>query len=332
LPPPLPGFDKRGQAPLPDLFFSTELIRQKSSIKSQAMKPLVTAIRFLAVTILYFGSFVVVSGALLSTTPQEDAPTDAGATLIALLVVSLINAAVWTYVIRRSGWAGWKLVLAVFVVFYGANTLMPQIETAYFVTRLPPGMLPRLFLAGLIIAAIFAPLAVLILGKRRPEANETRLQILTGNWPVKLTLIVIAYVCLYFTFGYFVAWRSPAVRAYYGGSDPENFVAHMASLIRSEPMLFLLQAVRALLWTAIAIPVIKMMKGAWWESGLAVALLFAVVNSQLLIPNPLMPPEVRMAHLVETTTSNFIFGWLIVLILRWKIAGTQTQARPVTSH
>ncbi|HEX5601676.1 MAG TPA: hypothetical protein VFX63_03960 [Pyrinomonadaceae bacterium] len=296
------------------------------------MKAIVTAIRFLAVTILYFGSFVVVSGALLSTEPPKGAPADAGATLIALLVVSLLNAAVWTYVIRRSSWTGWKLVLAVFLVFYGANTLMPQIETAYFVTRLPPGMLPRLFLAGIIIAAVFAPLAVLILGKAKREAEVKRLKILAGSWPVKLALIVIAYLVIYFTFGYFVAWRSPAVRAYYGGSDPENFVAHIASLLRTEPMLFLLQAVRALLWTAIAMPVIKMMKGASWESGLAVALLFAVVNSQLLIPNPLMPPEVRMAHLLETTTSNFIFGWLVVIILRWKVADAQTQARPVTIH
>lgn len=294
--------------------------------------PILTAIRFLAVTILYFGSFAVVSGALLSTAAQENAPADAGATLIALLVVSLLNAAVWTYVIRRSSWAGWRLVLTVFLVFYGANTLMPQIETAYFVTRLPPGMLPRLFLAGIIIAAVFAPLAVLILGKRRREARLTPVKILAGNWAGKLVLIVIAYLFLYFTFGYFIAWRSPAVRAYYGGGDPESFLTQIASLIRSEPMLFLLQAVRALLWTAIAMPVIKMMKGAWWEAGLAVALLFAVVNSQLLIPNPLMPPAVRMAHLVETATSNFIFGWLIVFILRWKIAGGQTQARPVTSH
>jgi len=293
---------------------------------------ILTAIRFLAVTVLYFVSFVVVSGALLSTTRQEGAPADAGATLIALLIVSLLNAAVWTYVIRRSSWTGWKLVLAVFVVFYGANTLMPQIETAYFVTRLPPGMLPRLFLAGLIIAAVFAPLAVLILGKTRPESQITRVKILAGSWAWKLALIVIAYLVIYFTFGYFVAWRSPAVRAYYGGSDPDSFIAHIASLLRSEPMLFLLQAVRALLWTAVAAPVIKMTKGASWESGLAVALLFAVVNSQLLIPNPLMPPEVRMAHLLETTTSNFIFGWLVVFILRWKIAGAQTQAHPVTSH
>ncbi len=294
--------------------------------------PILTAIRFLAVTILYFGSFAVVSGALLSTAPQEGAPADPNATLIALLVVSLVNAAVWTYVIFRSSWTGWKLILTVFVVFYGANTLMPQIETAYFVTRLPPGMLPRLFLAGIIIAAVFAPLAVLILGKASSGAQVTRLKILAGSWAGKLGLIVIVYIFLYFTFGYFIAWRSPAVRAYYGGSDPESFISNMTNLLRTEPLLFLLQAVRALLWTAIAVPVIKMMKGAWWESGLAVALLFAVVNSQLLIPNPLMPAEVRMAHLLETTTSNFLFGWLVVLILRGKASGAQTQASPVTSH
>ena len=62
---------------------------------------------------------------------------------------------------------------------------------------------------------------------------------------------------------------------------------------------------------------VSMMKGRRWEAGLAVALLFAVLmNSQLLIPNPLMPREVRMVHLQETASSNFLFGWLIVWLIR----------------
>ena len=287
---------------------------------------IVTAIRIVAVTILYFSTFAVVSGALLSNASGQNASAEAGATLGALLAVSLINAAVWTYVILRSHWTGWKLILTVFFVFYGVNTLMPQIESAYFITRLPPGLLPRLFLAGLIIAAVFAPLVVLILGKARSKANETsRLEMPVSAWMVKSCAIVVVYLFLYFTFGYFIAWKNPAVRAYYGGSDPESFVAHIVSLLRDEPLLFLLQAVRALLWLAIAVPVIKMMKGEWWESGLAVALLFAVMTSQLLLPNPLMPDEVRMAHLVETATSNFLFGWLVVLILQQKTVKTVSQ-------
>jgi hypothetical protein len=272
--------------------------------------------RFLAVTILYFSTFAVVSGALLSNASEQNATADAGATLLALLLVSLINAAVWTYVIRRSQWTGWRLILTVFFLFYGVSTVMPQIETAYFITRLPPGLLPRLFVAGVIIAAVFAPLAVLILGKARSQTNETsRLKMTVSVWIAKSFAIVIAYLFLYFTFGYFIAWKNEAVRAYYGGSDPGSFVTHITNLLRAEPLLFLLQVVRALLWTAIAVPVIKMMKGGWWETGLAVAVLFAVMTSQLLLPNPLMPDEVRMVHLVETATSNFLFGWLVVLIL-----------------
>ena len=265
-----------------------------------------TTFRLVALALVYLVCFVVVSGALLSTTMDRPAPAEAPSTLVALLVVSVVHGAVWTYVIRRSRWSGWKLIASVFFVFYGVSTLMPQIETAYFVTRLPPGMLPRLFLAGLIIAAVFSPLAVLILGKARSRTREAfddaRLNIPATAWIAKLALIVIAYVAIYFTFGYFIAWRSEAVRVYYGGNDPDSFLAHMGSLLRNEPMLLLLQAVRALLWTAIAVPVIKMMKGKWWEAGLAVALLFAITSSQLLIPNPLMPAEVRMAHLVETVT------------------------------
>lgn len=276
-----------------------------------------TAIRFLAVAVLYFGCFAVVSGALLATAAGQPEPADANAALIGLLAGSLLNAAVWTYVILRSNWTGWKLILAVVFVFFGVNTVMPQIETAYFVTRLPPGMLPRLFLAGLIIAVTFALLAVLILGKARSRATgDSWSRIPAGALTIKLLLIVVVYLLLYFTFGYFIAWKNPAVRAYYGGNDPDGFIAHIANLLRTEPMLFVLQVVRALLWAALAVPIIKMMKGEWWESGLAVALLFAVMTSQLLLPNPLMPAEVRMVHLVETATSNFLFGWLVVLILR----------------
>lgn len=283
--------------------------------------PLTTALRFLAATLLYFVCFVVVSGALLSTASQQPDPADAGATLLTLFVVSLINTAVWTYVILRSAWSGWKLIVTVFLVFYGVSTLMPQIETAYFVRGLPSGMLPRLFLAGLIMSAVFAPLVVLVFGKARSNATGpsalSRLKMPVATWIAKLALIVVAYLFLYFTFGYFIAWRNPTLRAYYGGTDPGSFVAHIASLLRNEPLLFLLQAVRALLWTAIALPVIKMTKGEWWEAGLAVALLFGVfMNSLLLLPNPLMPAEVRMTHLVETATSNFLFGWLVVLLLR----------------
>ena len=285
---------------------------------------LMIAIRLVALTALYFICFAAFSAVLLPPPSEQPVPAQAGATVTALLAVSFLNSAVLAYVILRSRWSGWKLILAIFFVLYGVVTFMPQIETAFFVTRLPPGMLPRLFLAGAVIAALFAPLAVLILGKRRPDRagdeSRPRLNMTAGEWIANLSLIVIAYVIIYFTFGYFIAWKSAAVRAYYGGSDPGSFFAQMRAVVRETPWLLPLQAVRAILWAAIAVPVIRMMRGRWWEAGLAVALLFAVVmNSQLLLPNPLMPREVRLVHLLETASSNFLFGWLVVLVLRgWR--------------
>jgi hypothetical protein len=280
----------------------------------------IIASRLVALTALYVICFAAVSGALLQSPSEQSAPAQAGAALAALLAVGLLNTVVLAYLILRSRWAGWKLAFTIFVVMYGVTTVMGQIETAFFVTRLPPGMLPRLFLSGAIIAALFSPLAVLILGKRRPGVTEDerrqRLNMPAGEWVRKLALIVIVYVAIYFTFGYFIAWKSAAVRAYYGGSDPGSFFAQMRSVVRDTPWLLPLQAVRAILWAAIAVPVIRMMKGPLWEAGLAVALSFAVVmNTQLLLPNPFMPREVRMVHLVETASSNFLFGWLTVLVL-----------------
>jgi hypothetical protein len=282
---------------------------------------LIIASRLIALTAAYFICFAAVSAALLPPPSGQPAPAEAAAPLAALLAVSFLNAVVLAYVILRSRWAGWKLILTIFFVSYGVTTVMGQIESAFFLTRLPPGLLPRLFVSGAIIAALFSPLAVVILGKRKPDSaadeRHPRLQMPAGEWVGKLALIIIVYVVIYFTFGYYIAWKSPAVRAYYGGSDPGGFLTQLRTVVRDTPLLLPLQALRALLWAAIAVPVIRMMKGQWWEAGLAVALLFAVVmNAQLLLPNPYMPREVRMVHLLETASSNFLFGWLLVLLLR----------------
>jgi hypothetical protein len=76
------------------------------------------------------------------------------------------------------------------------------------------------------------------------------------------------------------------------------------------------QAVRGLIWAALALPIIRMTKGAWWEAGLAVSLLFGLLMSALLItPNDLMPPAIRFGHFFELLSSNFVFGWIVVALL-----------------
>jgi len=278
-----------------------------------------TVSRVIALTIILFICFAVAGGVVgpQGTVPPAEQAGAAGA----LLAVCFLDTLVLTHIILRSRWAGWRLIATVFFVFYGVTTFMSQIESAVFITRLPSGMLPRLFVMGALIAAPFAALAVLILGKRRADPANTepnaRLVMPAGEWAWKLAVIAVAYVTLYFTFGYFIAWRNAAVREYYGGIDPGGLIAQMGTVLRNTPWLVPFQILRAMLWVGIALPVIRMSKGPSWETALAIGLLFAVVmNSQLLLPNPYMPEAVRMAHLLETASSNLIFGlfvgWLLM--------------------
>jgi hypothetical protein len=276
-------------------------------------------LRVIVLTIILFICFGV-AASVVGLAGNSQASGQAGAGALPLLTVCLLETAVLTYLILRSRWTGWRLAAAIFFAFYGVTTFMSQIESAVFLTRLPSGMLPRLFLMGALIAAPFSVLAVLILGKRKAETvdieSNFRLVMPASEWAWKLAVIAIVYVGLYFTFGYFIAWRNPAVREYYGGTDPGGFVAQMGTVLRTTPWLVPFQILRAMCWVALALPVIRMMRGQWPETALAIGLLFAVVmNARLLLPNQYMPEPVRMAHLVETASSNFIFGlftgWLL---------------------
>ena len=276
-------------------------------------------LRVIALTIILFVGFAV-AGGIVGLPGNPQASEQAAVSFLPLLAVCFLETIVLTYLILRSRWTGWRLVAAVFFVFYGVATVMGQMESAVFLTRLPAGMVPRLFLMGAVIAAPFSVLAVLILGKRKAGTVDTqahsRLVMPANEWAWKLVVIAIAYVVLYFTFGYYIAWRNPAVLEYYGGIDEGSFLAHMPTVLRDTPWLIPFQIVRAMCWVALALPVIRMLKGERPETVLAIGFLFAVLmNAQLLLPNPYMPEPVRMAHLVETASSNFIFGVLIGWLL-----------------
>jgi len=284
-------------------------------------------LRVLLLVVIYFVCFSL-SSALFIPAPVQTAPTgDSTNLLVALLEVSLLNSLVIAFLIRRSTVSGWRLGLSLFLIFFGVTTFMAQMETAVFVTDLPQGMLSRIILSWFVFSLVLSALAVLLFGKRKSSTGEfNQVSLTTNQWLIRLALIGFVYVIIYFTFGYYLAWANPSVRAYYHGSDLGGFLSQFRSVVTNTPWLPVFQFVRGLLWAMIALLIIKLVNGRWWITGLAVSLSFAVMmSSQLLIPNPLMPKEVRLAHLVETATSNFLFGWLLVLVLvKWRPSGQRS--------
>jgi hypothetical protein len=279
--------------------------------------------RFFALLILfyicYLGGAQFIEGKLLNI-ESEPGLVPIG---IGLLLVGIVNTLLITALVSSSRWSGLRLALFLSLAYFGAVTFVMQIETWYFLSNITVSaeLLPYLFAMGLPVAFLFVPLSVLILGKARKQ-NVTipakTIAIPFRQWVWKLSLIAVAYVTLYWLAGYFIAWQNPELRTFYGSPGAITpFWEHTANTLRTDPGLFLFQVLRAMIWTLCALPIVFGSKLNAWRTALLVALLFSIPqNLGHIMENPLIPSaSVRLSHFIETTSSTFIFGLIVVWLL-----------------
>ena len=292
------------------------------------MKKKTSLIKWILRFILLFVLFLVfyLMGSLLVADVMPDAATSEPGLVSpesSLLIISLANSLLIGALILTSRWAGWKLALSLALAYYGAVTFLMQIETRYFLSAITvgPELLPLLFLMGIPPAFMFIPLAVWILGKWRSSEEtspKSALVMPLKQWVWKLAVIAVVYLILYWMAGYFIAWGNPELRAFYGHpGEAEPFFTHTLNTLRDDPLLFPFQILRALLWVVCALPIIRgSMVKPWWTA-VMVGLLFSVPqNLGHILPNPLIPfASVRLSHLIETASSTFLFGLVVVWLL-----------------
>ena len=281
-------------------------------------------LRFILLYVLFIVSFMIGSMAVAGVMPDiAISETGLVPATSGLLIIALADLLVIAALILTSRWGGWKLVVSLALAYYGAVTFLMQIETWYFLSSITvgPQLLPRLFLMGIPTAFLFIPLAVWVLGKGHAIAEtwpNPALVMPLQQWIWKLAAIAVVYLVLYWGAGYFIAWQNPELRAFYGQpGEALPFFTHTANTLRHDPMLFPLQILRALLWVLCALPVIRGSRVNPWWTALLVGLLFSVPqNLGHILANPLLPvASVRLSHMIETASSTFIFGTLVVWLL-----------------
>ena len=292
-----------------------------------SFKTLTIAVAILVITI-------GVSAVALPTETVEASPEEGGNVMVRLFIVCLVDALILSLTLTSSRWRGLPLILGLVFAFYGVQTVIGQIEAVVFLTplgeRWGAGSIPALtmpidfimgqFYIGAAQAGLGIPLAVLLFGKAKREGEDSGPSLNPGihgtQWIWKLGAIIVSYELLYFGFGYYVAWKDPAVLAFYQGTDPGSFLAQMQHVATQTPTLIPFQAFRALLWTAFALPVIAMLRHKPRLGALITGLFLSLpMNIPHVVPNPFMPPAVRTAHFIETVSSTFIFGVLMFWLL-----------------
>lgn len=230
--------------------------------------------RIILLVILYFPIWIIGAMAVGDLMPQGQSEPGLLSQEVGTLVLAVINTLLIVALIVTSRWRGWRLALALAFAYYGSFTFITQIETWYFLSEITvsPELLPRLFIMGLSIPLIFIPLAVLIckkwkkkdVGISRPKWKMPIMQLL-----LKLAVIAVVYLVIYWVAGYYIAWQNPGLRAFYGSpGEIEPFFAHTLGTIRNTPGLILLQLVRGVLFALIALPVIIGSKVKPWATAL----------------------------------------------------------------
>jgi hypothetical protein len=266
---------------------------------------------------------LMIFGSLAVTDYIPESASDPGlvSPMNGFLIIAAVNVAMVSALIKNSVLKGLKLALVLSVVYYGLNTVLTQIETWYFLGEInvSENLLGGLFLMGVPTSFIFVPLAVAITPKKdESERRYFNLTMPVSQWIWKLLLLVVIYICFYWLAGYYIAWQNPGLRTFYRGTDAIlPFWEHTLLTLTNDPGLFGLQFFRAFLWIIFAILIIKASKwNAWWTAILVGAAFSVPQNIGHIIENPIIPDaSVRMSHLIETSSSTFLFGMAVVWLL-----------------
>ena len=285
-------------------------------------KILIWVFKLALLTVLYFPVWIIGTLAMGDLVPTTLSEPGLVSDITAMLLLGIINTVLIVGMILSSRWHGWRLAFLLALAYYGAFTFITQIETWYFLANsaVPPLLLPRLFVMGLSIPILYIPLAILICNKwkkREVIVENKNMQIPLQQLFLKLGVLAIIYLIIYWLAGYFIAWQNPELRAYYGSpGELTPFFAHTIERLKNAPDLFILQLARGILFAIIAMPLIIGSKVKSWLTALLVASLLAVPHLVHIMPNALMPAaSVRFSHMLETATSTFVYGLIIVWLL-----------------
>ena len=286
-----------------------------SSSKSQNFKQIFMAlVKMILLTFVFMMVMGVSSG--IAGMSTEGIIADPVQVMGPTLLVFFLQTLALSLVIIRSKLSNLHLTFLVISLYFGLSVFLVQIETLvfldYFTSIIDSQMVSQLFVQGGLTSLIFVPIAVVVL-RGRKDSEDMKFQSIRFGMSkiqgfVKISILAVIFVVFYIFFGIFVAWANPELSNYYG-----DLITQMAEV---GTLMLILQAGRAVVFIALAFPLVRTLKGSAFERGLVVAILFTVLTAvNLLIPTAIMPDSVRMSHFVEVAIPSFIFGLLVVWLM-----------------
>ena len=275
-------------------------------------------LKFLSLVLVYSVLFILANAILpFSVGFKELSSSSNPSDLIFIIISSAWTCLLIFYIIKKSDWSEMKITLSLIGIVFFVQYFMTQIETLFFGSAFKALTTVDALLivfAGLIPLLVVVPLAVKFF--KNKENTGTCETLAIKELILKLILIGFIYMVVYFIFGYFVAWQFPDLRMFYSGSTVlVSFIDQLMVNFNTNPIIFPFQIFRGILFGLAAVPLLMMFKSEKKYFITSLCLLYLTTAIVLIIPNPLFPNAVRFAHLLEMTSSMFLFAIITGLIL-----------------
>jgi len=285
-----------------------------------------TFFKLLLATVLFTILFTVANALL----PFSQGFKELGSSRDPIALLFLFISSAWTcftiyFVIMHTDYSGKYLFLNLLFVIFFVQYFMTQIETLFFghAFALSKPDIILLMIAGLFPLLGVTALLVKFFQNKNTVYEKGKVNI--RDILVKLGIIGVIYLCVYMIFGYFVAWQFEELRIFYSGSSEKlSFWGKIVNNIKTNPVIFPFQIFRGILFGIAIIPIKNMVSKNKMAFITSVCLIYLCAAVVLLIPNALFPDMVRIAHLIEMSSSMLLFGIIVGNIL-YESRKTSTQ-------
>jgi hypothetical protein len=281
----------------------------------------VNAIKLLLLTVIVAAAIILPTIIIpVSTEIQSRITEDMQSKLFLLMIiVSFIGAISLAVTVKFSKLSGLKLFIGLSISFFGIEYFMAQIETLYFkdaFSFMPNIEITYILIRGLITTIIVVLASILIFGRDKKKIKikikDIFKKVNVILWIKRVVLFSILYIIIYLIFGYFIAWQYEEVRIFYTGvKENISFINQVLYNIKNMDYFIPYHFIRGILWVIFSMPIIIMMSGSKKKTIISLFLLFAYHGFQIIMAQGFFPPEVLIAHTIETTISASIYGTLI---------------------
>lgn len=199
----------------------------------------------------------------------------------------------------------YKLIAIIFMIFFGVGSFNILIEAYIFNVTDQTETLQQILLNAFEMA-IFSIFFIRFIVKKSDSQSISFERRKFGSWLWRIFSGNILYLFLYILAGMILYLSMPRLNEFYGDKIPP-----MELIIKTQIFL------RAFVFMAIAVLINRTVVLPKYQKAVLVGLIFSVIGgiAPLIVPNELMPQFVRIGHGYEVGISNFLYGFLLSLLL-----------------